>query len=1373
MANIDTRQYKFDVFISYRHKEPDMSWVRETLVPRLKDEGLRVFIDIEQFDIGDKIVTEMENAVQQSRFTLAIMSPNYLAGDFARFENLLAKLRESTGEKSRLLIVKREPCELPLYLRSSLFSEMIDDTAFADNSRELCIKLRPRKLFLVYAESDEDEKWVNGFLKPGLGIDAYIIDRKNNFKLGSNTDLQTDSAITNSDHTVLVLSPAFFDDQWASEVLNRTVHLGLENSSKQAISLKRTGCELPDSISAREFLDFSEPSFENTNLSLLRKHLGLPEPETKQLKIKCPYPGMEPFKEGDAQFFYGRDKEIKKAQDTLSNQNFLFVIGPSGSGKSSLVFAGIVPALKKKQPEYVLVKSLRPGKTPVEELKKVLAITTDKNEKDIIDAKCIAELLATSPPTQQFLLIIDQLEEIFVLATVEQQSNFFSSVQSLFSIPACKIIFTIRADFYADLMKCKLWSVVSHAKLEVTALSGKGLAQALEEPANKQEVYLEDRLVERLIADAANESGVLPLIQVTMGKLWEQLEQHWITLDDYKQLGRHGRSGLAVALANKADGTLNSLNNYKDNQPHKIIARRIFLRLIHFGVGRSDTRRQQSIKQLNSQEEDPQIFKDTLQHLVANRLLTLSSNFESGNNKNQDIEKKVDISHEALISGWPTLQKWIAKRRRSEITRRLLENKAQNWIKGGASKKTGLLDEEELAQAKKWLKRKSAKNLGYSSELVALCKASQHKIYRFKILTRVVLSAIMILFIATIWQLGQSEYHRKNARSGELAATARLIRDKSPKQLPLSLLISIESITGLRASTLESLFFGKSSTLAGTRILREDLAILGKAKMSQPSANKRIKAIAFSPDGKLFASASENQLCIWETISMQNMTCLEHDTAVTNLVFAENSTQIYSTSKGGHLHRWNTKTRKQLWTFTTNKAIKSIVLNNKGNYLAGIVGQSVQLWHTKDGNKGSVFNHGQAIKAISFAANSVFLNSVSRNKVIVWNIDKKMPHKTLAFNVNITKQTYSPDGHLLAAANSQTKIVSVWDLLTMKKTLDTKHNDTVYAIAFDQRSEFLATGVKDGTAHIWNLANGTSTTLRKNSIIKTIIGNDKLQSPGAVMDINFSLDSRYVATANTDLTASIWNRDTGKEFLRMIHDEKVRQVGFSPSGKILASATKNTGVWLWGLNKGDELARLNHETIVTQLSYSQDGRYLCTVDTDSYFYLWDIITGTKISKDDNHCPAIGLSAQPSAYKTIIDTDNHKVLIMQGDHKIAEVHHIDIELATISADGKFLATSDYNWIHIWEWQSSGLLFWNQGQFTKLSDIRNIQRGINDITFSPDNRYLATAGSDNTAIVRYWQQADLVDRSCSRLSKKNLTMPEWKDYIYDEDYRKTCP
>jgi hypothetical protein len=280
-------------------------------------------------------------------------------------------------------------------------------------------------------------------------------------------------------------------------------------------------------------------------------------------------------------------------------------------------------------------------------------------------------------------------------------------------------------NIFADVLI--LWDKIRAHRVEVLPLDKEGLRQAIVRPAEGVDVYVDSALVERLLVDATGEPGVLPLIQETLVLLWEKLERHFLPIKAYELLilprPAYGetltqpQTRLQVAIALRADAALAGLETSEE----QAIAQRIFLRLVQFGEGRADTRRQQSIEALQAIGDDPVLFQNTLNRLVNSRLLTLSG--KEGATKSSNV----DLAHEALISGWSTLQEWIKLRRKAEQVRRRLEAQAQEWVRLG-QESGGLLDAIELAEAERWLKSSDAQELGYSPSSIALITHSQQAI---------------------------------------------------------------------------------------------------------------------------------------------------------------------------------------------------------------------------------------------------------------------------------------------------------------------------------------------------------------------------------------------------------------------------------------------------------------------------------------------------------------------------------------------------------------------------------------------------------------------------------------------------------------------
>jgi len=565
------------------------------------------------------------------------------------------------------------------------------------------------ELFIVHAAADR--AWVDGYLRHAMGVEPARLITPRDFTPGASIPAEFDRAVTSSRFTALVLSPAFLADRWAEFGEHLVNFTSVEEGRGSVVALTLHPCQPPPRLRFRVGLDCTDWTQWDEEVKRLRDLLDRPEPPPEV--VPCPYPGMVPFRPEDARFFFGRDAEIQDLLTRLRAHRFLMVIGSSGSGKSSLVLAGLLPRLADPNvfpPGTWKAIMLRPGVAPCAELAARLG-----GDPDPLDP-VLMTLLAAGPPAQRLLLYVDQFEEVFSLVKDRaEQDRFLSRLRAMRADARCVVMGTMRADFYGDMMNCALWPVADAQQVKIAAPRGEALRRAIVAPAEAVGVCLEDALIERLLADAADEPGTLPMLQEALVLLWSRRQRRLITRRSYDELGRDGHSGLAVAMATRADATLAEMPSEAQQ-----IARRIFLRLVQFGEGRPDTRRQLPVAELRSKSDDSQVFDRVLARLIDHRLLTPSADERLG--------RRVDIAHEMLIIGWPASREWAQARRDAEQTRRRAA-KAEEWVRLGRGD-GGLLDPAELAEADRWLSSPDAEDLGIDADVQTLIETSRQAIDR-------------------------------------------------------------------------------------------------------------------------------------------------------------------------------------------------------------------------------------------------------------------------------------------------------------------------------------------------------------------------------------------------------------------------------------------------------------------------------------------------------------------------------------------------------------------------------------------------------------------------------------------------------------------
>jgi hypothetical protein len=380
---------------------------------------------------------------------------------------------------------------------------------------------------------------------------------------------------------------------------------------------------------------------------------------TEEGELLNPYKGLEAFQETDVRWFFGRELISREISEQILNTRFFTLLGASGSGKSSLINAGVVPQLRHNDGNEIL--QLRLGSLPFAELAKVFAraVYSDSVSKQLEEQDHLAHSLQEHNiqlatlvnealrkiGSKKIFLIIDQFEELFTQSQYQLIQKFLLQLIELIkSDVPCTLILIMRADFLASVLSNPEFSELIDAyphKL-LSPMTKAELRAAIEKPANKQHVELEDALIDVLLDAGGRESGSLPILQYVLSLLWDKRKAHRILLDDYNRLG-----GVEKALETRADAIFK-----KFTASEQAKGKDIFLRLIQLGEGTEDTRRRAARSEFKNTSE----IQNIIQELASERLITTKS-------EGKDQEGYIEVAHEALIRSWPRLRSWIDENR--------------------------------------------------------------------------------------------------------------------------------------------------------------------------------------------------------------------------------------------------------------------------------------------------------------------------------------------------------------------------------------------------------------------------------------------------------------------------------------------------------------------------------------------------------------------------------------------------------------------------------------------------------------------------------------------------------------------------------------
>jgi hypothetical protein len=556
-------------------------------------------------------------------------------------------------------------------------------------------------LFISYAE--DDSSWVCGYLIPELGLPSDRVITKEQFTPGASIIREFDRAVNESRFTVLVLTPAYHADEWAVYGEQISSYASVAERRDHLIPLRLEPSEMSLAIAFRVSLDCTKPDQWKSEIGRLRVLLGQPEPPAEV--IPCPYPGLETFTEENAEFYVGRELKVREIGGRLWETRAITIIGPSGCGKSSFLHAGLIPFLKSNGASPLakwLVIDFRPGSQPLNRLSSLLAQHLGHPTGDVAEAlrtktaslPAYLAQITTDQPNGRVMLIVDQFEEVFSQCKdLEQRNLFFAQLQDVFEARPERVflMIAVRSDFYGDCQKSSLWPYIEASLVNLLPLAPVDLRRAITEPARKVGVLVAPALVERLMADAEGEPGVLPLLQETMKSLWkDHLRRRLLALADYADMDSAGRTGLQSVLDARAEATMAQLIGTQKRD----IARRIFVRLVEFGDQHRNTRRQQPEDALQAESDPDQTFHGVLDYLISQRLLTTDRDPETG-------KVVIDLVHETLIDAWRQFGVWLESFHTMEEARRGLVLSATVWDTKGRDA-SYLYGGKRLQEAETW-----------------------------------------------------------------------------------------------------------------------------------------------------------------------------------------------------------------------------------------------------------------------------------------------------------------------------------------------------------------------------------------------------------------------------------------------------------------------------------------------------------------------------------------------------------------------------------------------------------------------------------------------------------------------------------------------
>jgi len=878
---------------------------------------------------------------------------------------------------------------------------------------------------------------------------------------------------------------------YRDQEITPTITLRIEDFIRRG---RATGAILDDDedqAAAQALLDFWGTSLYRGNYSVPDTTLAPFDPTAAPTLDDdlVPYVGLGWFAEGNKDLFFGREDLIAFLVDRLARQNLLAISGPSGGGKSSLVLAGIIPALKNgalpSSKDWRYLGRMVPGSSPFENLARLLLRAQENGSgrtqalaEELKSAPERLHEIAASGSSGTAVLVIDQFEELSTLCEDPSVREAFEKALVSFvrdgGTSRHILVLTMRSDFIGAVARQpELQNLLETGLVPITPLSAAELREAITRPAERVGLKFEAGIVESLVHDILGEPAALPLLQFTLLKLWERRDHNRITMEAFRELG-----GGRLALTRCADKFINSLIPQE-----RILAERILLRLVRPGIGQDTVAnrvRKVSLYSIGPRENVDRV----LDKLVQEHLVRLTEG-------EVEADSEVEIAHEALVRNWQHLVSLLDAERERMTTLRRLELKAGEWVRLGRGT-AGLLRDVALVEAEQWLASPDFEALGASDDLRSLVSASRKAANTArKRESRAKFALAGLALVAVIFALGAFKYARKANEEKKLAninwnkaeegrREADRQRQEADRQRTRAEDLNTE-LDGVNENLKHALAKseGKERVSEAHELAADDVrkyleqdparaSLLALEAAVYLVAHK--KEVAADPHGQHVSGDVQRALSDAMRTNPVRVLLPAAGSEVSSLAFRPDGLRVAATDARKHLRIWNAITGEELPTVQAASGATAVAFSGN-NHLAVAIKGEIRIFDANSGRPSrTLFPSASDIKHLIFSPGGQYLAAVGSGGAEIW-LEQTVIGKPKA---EATAIAFNPTGDLIALGSNDGS-VKILDLDSFNLLQSAQlsgggeHSSVIRDVSFSADGKTLAIAIDDHPVRLWSL----------------------------------------------------------------------------------------------------------------------------------------------------------------------------------------------------------------------------------------------------------------------------------------------------------------